>query len=354
MDATPIPTPADLPPLPTGMFGLPLIPNKSPSSCFNDTTQAQAWSCQIWFGSGLTITIGAISPKEPDGPIYDIAINCNQSNTIGNNVFFYGEQPPVISTPQPLQLVNDTLDPNRGPAWFKMLPYNKTVIVPESRLSMPDGAPSVSGRKIRRAFGGPGEYHRKSTAQAGDKPWVCTWPDTLLEVFIYPNQNTSMYKMSLTSTYTPSSTPTKVVDPASAANGAAAPATPGPTPGPGPGEFGPPPPPYPRVVKLEERRMPRSRPATCVKYHIKPQEGNPKLVAEPIFDPNGKQIVIPISEADPAPSMGQGPPPPGMGQGPPGQGPPPGPERRNLAYDTGLLPRDTADLSDCGCLWMVT
>ena len=306
----------------------------------------------------MTITIGSIPPKEPDGPIYDVAINCNQSLTIGNNVFFYGEQPPVITPPQPLQLVNDTLDPNRGPAWFKMLPYNKTVIVPESRLSMPDGAPSVSGQKIRRAFGGPGEFHRKGTAQAGDKPWVCTWPDTLLEVFIYPIQNTSMYKMSLTSTYTPAAAaPTKVTDPASAANGAAAPTapTPGP-PGPGPSEFAPPPPPYPRVVKLEERRMPRSRPATCVKYHIKPQDGNPKLVAEPIFDQNGKQIVVPISEAEPPPGMGpQQPPPPGMGQPAPGQPPPPGgPDRRSLAYDSGLLPRDTADLSDCGCLWMVT
>src|SRR5207244_2852919 len=102
----------------------PLIPNKSPNSCFNDTTQAQAWSCQIWFGAGMTINITPIPPREPGSPLYNIGINCNQSVTMGNNVFFYGEQPPVITTPQPMQLVNDTLDPNRGPAWFNMLSYN--------------------------------------------------------------------------------------------------------------------------------------------------------------------------------------------------------------------------------------
>ncbi|OAA61160.1 hypothetical protein SPI_05184 [Niveomyces insectorum RCEF 264] len=360
VDATPIPTPPNLLPLPTGTFNLPLSKDENPSACFNDTTQAQAWSCSLSFLFGMRVSITSEMPV-PGGPTYNISINCNESSTLSNNVFVYGEQPPVIPTPVPLQLVNDTLDPNRGPAWFKMLPYNKTVVVPESFLSVPTATPTAppvgrrdGGNQLSGAgsFGAVGPFHRKAfPAQAGDRPWVCTWPDTILEIFIYPNQNTSLYKFSLSSTYTPASTtptPTPPPPPPPAPTDAAAsvdradvtsPAVESQTTTTAPVsssyfDMPPPPPPYPRVVKVEERRMANSPQATCVQYQLK-AEGT-GLAAIPNLDANGKTVEIVIGEIESGPPLFSR------------------SERDDMSNDDVFDKRDVSGLSKCGCLWMVT
>ncbi|EPE04704.1 glucan 4-alpha-glucosidase [Ophiostoma piceae UAMH 11346] len=367
VDATPIPTPSNLPGLPTGTFSLPLQKDEGPGACFNDTTQAQAWSCNIPFQYGMIMTINSLSPT-PDGPMYNLSINCNMSATVANNVYFYGEQAPVITTPMPMQLVNDTLDPNRGPAWFKMMPYNKTVVVHETWLSAPAAAATDSPSNKKRyhdnvapasiVWGDGGNpFHRKGVipAQAGDKPWVCTWPDTILEVFIYPNQNTSMYKISLSSAYTPSSAMPTLAS-GSAANagevvsGAAVAPTAGitaikatSTPFPGPTQFPnmpPLPPPFPRVVKVEERRMAKSPQATCVQYELKDEGFG--LKGAPLLDVNGNIVEITIAEVE--------------------SGPPLFSQSKRDVFGSEVYEsdgevfdkRDSFGLSKCGCLWMVT
>lgn len=359
VDATPIPTPPDLPPIPTGTFNLPLTQNRAPNSCFNDTLQAQAWSCNIWpFNSGLTIVVSSNPPGEGVPP-YNISINCNQSNTMTNNVFWYGEQPPMIPTPQPMMLVNDTLDPiQRGPAWFRMVSYSKTVIVQETLMPTPTPTPgptpgpagSSDSKMMRRRWNGHngfgnGDIHRKNVAQPGDKPWVCTWPDTVLEVFIYPRQNASFALrggMNASGTITPGPGPQRTSAPSakeSAAAGlpttsAAAAATSGPS----VFDIPQPIPAYPKVVKIEERRMPRSPQPTCVQYQIKQDPVTGVYSSEPIFDPNGNHVQITIAENETPPQ-----PPP----------PPPPPSRRDVFGDP-LVPRDGNDMSDCGCLWLLT
>lgn len=356
VDATPIPTPPNMPALPTGTFSLPLQKDEGPGACFNDTTQAQAWSCNIPYQYGLSITINSLIPT-PGGPMYNISINRNESATVASSVFYYGEQAPAITKPTFLQLVNDTLDPNRGPAWFKMLPYNKTVVVHETFLSVPTAAPTASSNNKRDAiqvsgsltFGAAGPFHRKGVmpAQVGDKPWVCTWPDTILEVFIYPNQNTSMYKFSLSSTYTPvSATPTPTAPPSTGVvvNGAAAlatdvssasgsassaAATSSQIP-----DLPQMPPPYPRVVKVEERRMANSPQATCVQYELRPEGTGLKAV--PNLDANGKIIEVSIAEIETGPPL--------FAQS----------KRDLLGGDNVFEERDVSGLSKCGCLWMVT
>ncbi|KAL1891635.1 hypothetical protein Sste5346_007551 [Sporothrix stenoceras] len=355
VDATPIPTPANLPSLPTGTFGLPFQINESPGACFNDTTQGQAWKCSITNQYSMTLTINSL-PVTPDGPMYDISINCNESATYENNLFYYGEQAPTITTRTPLQLVNDTLDLNRGPAWFKMMPYNKTVIVRESFLSVPNSQPTSeasSGNNNKRgdgdltgsfSFGAAGPYGRKGAmpAQAGDKPWVCTWPDTILEVFIYPNQNTSLYKISLSSTYTPvttTPTPTTLNPTYTAPTTNGAPATTADITTSGgqssaPTQFPNSPPPYPRVVKMEERRMANSPQATCVQYELKAIGTGLKAV--PNLDANGQPIQITIAEIESGPSLFAH------------------QKRDAMGADEIFEKRDDSGLSKCGCLWMVT
>ena len=351
-DATPIPTPTDLPALVTGVFSLPLMTNRVSNTCFNDTTQAQAWTCNVLIFSSMVMNIQPNIINSTLG--YSISIDANQTLTLSNNVYSYGEQPFLMTTPMPMELVNDTFQPGRGPAWFRMMPFNKTVVVPESLLAPSSAAATptsqVVGRTFNNAFGSnPGDFKRKGIAQPGDKPWVCSWPETFLEIFIYPQQNSSWNKVSPTGTPGPSSLSTTSVPgpsapansgwgggggfpPPSTAAAAGAATTTGPDAPTDTSGWIPPPPLYPRVIKIEERRINRAPMPTCRQVEIT-DDGRP---ARPVKDANGNDVVIYIVENEP--------PPPGaaaVGQS-------------SRAHASGLEHRDISEISDCGCMWFIT
>ncbi|KAK3995841.1 hypothetical protein QBC44DRAFT_217714, partial [Cladorrhinum sp. PSN332] len=167
--AIPVPTPPDLQPLPTGTFSMALMTSRESKTCFQDTTLSQAWNCFFVMGPHLTIT-------QADAG-YTARLTTNESLTLSNNVYSYGEQPPQFEKPFALELVNDTFEMTRGPAWYKLLQYNKTVVIPEALLNSSNTA-SVSGKRIR-SFDMT-DFKRKGLARRGDKPWVCTWPDVYL------------------------------------------------------------------------------------------------------------------------------------------------------------------------------
>jgi hypothetical protein len=97
-----------------------------------------------------------------------------------------------------------------------MLSYNKTVIVP-SHLLDPNGS-STSQQNARRvaSIAGRSNFKRKGVAQPGDKPWVCNWPGTYLELFIYAQQNSSFsnWGQSISMSSASSTTPTEITSPA--------------------------------------------------------------------------------------------------------------------------------------------
>jgi hypothetical protein len=133
---------------------------------------SQAWNCLV--SSGLQMTISK------DDHNYLASLNSNHSYTLASYVYSYGEQPPTIPRPVPLELVSDRSEPNRGPAWYKMLSYNKTVILPEGWLSVPNS--QRRARHLDPPIDGISAFKRKGIAQPGEKPWVCNWPDTYLEL----------------------------------------------------------------------------------------------------------------------------------------------------------------------------
>jgi len=382
-DAAPIPTPTDLPPLPTGNFSMPLMTSRVLSSCFVETTLAQAWQCHLVI-SGLRLSIA--KTKQDSLGDYTAAITCNTSRTVQNNVYSYGEQPFLIEKPVPLELVNDTFDTGRGPAWFKMLPYNKTVIIPEGTLTPPAGPPPPpAGKRHRVRRAGPSKYpigatdfKRKGIISEGAKPWLCTWPETFLEVFIYAQQNSSIASikphppppptpaaspMPAMTSGPPSLTQTGWTDP----NGVTKyPANPGPTnwpdghpegkpnepsrdgtPNPtstaesssSSGVFGPIdtndyftplPPAYPRVIKVEERHMHGHQKPTCTQVEIR--DGQP---AKPVMGPDKKPIVIEIEEM---------------------VSPPPDTTGELGRRDSQFSERDgpSSPANQCGCVWFLT
>lgn len=179
----PITTPTDIAPLPTGTWSIPMMLNKASSNCFRDSTQSKTWDCHF-VPSGMYLSVDNTAPNG-----YTFMINCNHSLTISNNVYSYGEQPALLVNPGALLLVNDSSEANRGPAWFQAFPYNKTVILPQDSLNV---TTTEGVAKMRRRWDSKDYNKRKGYgAQPGDKPWICNWPQTTFELYIYAQQNSS-------------------------------------------------------------------------------------------------------------------------------------------------------------------
>ncbi|KAK8097906.1 uncharacterized protein PG998_013392 [Apiospora kogelbergensis] len=385
LDVVPWPTlPPGLAPLATGDYTLPLSLDRSPSTCFNDTTQAQAWNCNIIF-SQLTLTIKALE-DEPATSQYAASLSYNSSLTLANSVFTYGMQPPSIQDVQ-LILVNDTNEPGRGPAWAFELPYNKTVIIPEELF--PTTTASVSAamptsettnsprfRRGRKAADFSDQFKRKGVAHPGDKPWICHWGGTLLETFIYASQNSSRNPIVTGSSSSSATTPGPTVSytspntgpdnfmgipgyPPTAYTGDVDRMVTTRTPNPSPTTISPTTPTnpfqattptsnkssYPRVVKLEERRTldGRARAPFCRQYNILANGQG----AEPVVDKEGNFVEVSIIEDERTSSSGSN----------SNSNPSRRIRRRDIERYLGhsIEARDVGkDMSNCGCMWWLT
>ncbi|GAB1315797.1 Glucan 4-alpha-glucosidase [Madurella fahalii] len=423
-DVVPIPTPTDLPPLPIGNYSMPLLDDLRSSKCFEDPTLSPAWNCRSVTPS-LYLTVSGTNGR------YNISVDSNHDFILLNHVYAYGTQPPLIREPVALDLVTDKSEPNRGPAWFKTLPYTKTVILPERALSRSDSTESaeIGEKKVRHVTIDPGmaNFKKKMVAQSGDKAWVCNWPDTYIELFIYAQQNSSYSNWSLlpspstsstqtssssSTTPTPSSEPmvaesalsslptgsfdnggpgnehssegkgygmqhaharfppdsstksfttssttstTSTSSTTSSPSSSSSSSSPSTTTTTEPGSPFPsgyasisPRPPYPRVIKVEERRVPTSGAPMPQCTQVKIQE--PGQAAKVVHDDDGEPVVVQIVETEPS----WGP------VGVPDTDEVDGLERRSFSSSSwdrrrrGLQSRDGADMSACGCMWFLT
>ena len=240
-----------------------------------------------------------------------------------NSVYVWGTQPPSVPEPVPLRLVNDTFEPARGPAWWRQIQYDKSVLVSEA---------SFSNQRRRRdwTYTGPikGGFDpsRFMSGNPGpsdkDKAWICTWPNVTMEIFIYPSQNASL-GWGQSSTATPVRTATTSGGPVE---------TPVPAYDPTPS--------YPHVVKFLERRLFRDgddTAAICRQVRII----NDAKDSEPVLDGDGNPVEVAVIErvVTTQESMEQS-------------------ERSrhvDRRSETGSLRRrETLELTDCGCLWWST
>ncbi|CCC13119.1 hypothetical protein SMACR_06337 [Sordaria macrospora] len=207
----PIPTPTDLAALPIGTWSIPMMLSKSSSNCFKDPTQSKTWDCRF-VPSGMYLSV---ENSVPNG--YTFTINCNHSFTMSNNAYLYGEQPALLVNPGELVLVNDSSEANRGPAWFHSFPYNKTVILSQNSLNI---STTEGTARMRRRIDSKDYDRRKGFgAQPGEKPWICNWPQTTFELYIYAQQNSSWSvntqtfapPLATSSVSAPTDSPTKTV-----------------------------------------------------------------------------------------------------------------------------------------------
>ena len=242
---------------------------------------------------------------------------------MGNNSitsFAYGAQPPTLHHPQVLNLALDKYDPSRGPAWyFQTLLYNKVVVVRENELTAPN---SHSKRDVSRPERDTPGLQQKTVPQPGERPWFCYWNNTLLEAFIYVN-DTSTAACALPATTT-SIASTTTSAPSSQTTSLPPYALPSPV-------FMPC---YPKIVKLEERRISQedSTPQPyCVQHYITGDGA-----ALPYLDGNGKPVTIQLNETEP-------PIPPPL-------------VRRSPTFDDaeGFRPNvdERSSTASCGCAWL--
>jgi hypothetical protein len=288
--------PADLAPLPTGSYLLPItVPEVYQSSCLD--TASHAWSCSLPPNS-IVMTISNIIGN-PRTSYYSINISSEEVPMS----YFYGAQPPVIPSEPVLHLVNDTQSPQEGPAWFFQLPYDKVIVVPEDQLSPPSNL-KRDRFELREE---EKDFSQKGVAQIGAKPWFCYWNDTILETFIYVNKasmsgasasgasvsvaSTSVnsgsawsstpwqgnYQMQTATTTSPPSIATSQSGYGYSRSSQYVRSN------------------YPKIVKVEERRIPGiSHPPYCVKMEIQGDNS-----ARPWQDNEGNQVQFWLNETEP-------------------------------------------------------
>jgi len=331
-DATPIPVPTGIPPLPSGTFFFPLgAPGEQERRCIEPSRDMTAWACSV---ANQLLLIDFSNPSRyPQAKIYPAP------SAPGMEGIQYGPQPPRLNSTQSLIWVTDLQDPGRGPALHFQNVYDKVVIIEGERFPSPELHLRNSDKKprhrrfddpVKREYTGPPPSiafdpskppRHRFASTPGEEPWYCYWNSTFIEGFIYiqqpiPGAETQQFTASSPTTEPmPSTTISNTVHPfgapitsaihavsetppasASAPLQARSPAKPSsitqqkevspPAPTSPPLRF-------PFIVKIEERRLPNPEfTPFCQRMIVRPNG-----VTEPKLDKHGQNIIEIIKEA---------------------------------------------------------
>ncbi|KAH6616592.1 hypothetical protein C7974DRAFT_48027 [Boeremia exigua] len=268
--ATPISTPAGFASLPTGAFSLPLgFPQEANPGCLVQANEYSAWSCKMTFAP-VILTINSTG-IDSNGNTQQRASTRGGASLDG--VIQYGAQTPQLDL-QAMDLVLDLDYKSYGPAYHFHTRYDKVVILRPEELT-------AGSALKKRQIGDNMSSRQRFTVQPGDYPWYCYWNNTYIEGYIYAEDNSTAATFTALPTMWPTNSPTSTVtDVAAVAGATQAPSTAATFPT-AAAEVIPTPtvarrdaiadaaasssriPPYPRVVKIEERRLPDSPQPYC-------------------------------------------------------------------------------------------
>ena len=192
-------TPTNLPTIPTGSYSVSFgQASRTSNTCLSDPDQqsAAAWDCN----TDPLLDIAVFDCSDPD---------CKQVSLVADTPtipYRYGAQPPTLSNRVNASLMTDKYDPEKGPAYFFQAEYDKLVVLPFDRLI----APSAKRSLFSRGAGAGAEseiedlrdqmferddpllqVRSSDCPKPRDKPWFCFWNSTIVEGFLYMQQNTS-------------------------------------------------------------------------------------------------------------------------------------------------------------------
>ena len=177
----------------TGTYALSLgAPQATQSACLHNPDQQVGWNCDLAGEAEISIIIDMPPGSDQFGA--QLA-----SDIINDTLLVYGTQRSNMeSLFSPFLMVKDTDEPENGPAFYFQQRYNKLVVIPE------DAIDKDAGKIKREIYNGTGSWTGLQ-AQPSDKPWFCYWNHTFVEGFIYPNKEAIAPPSSTSSA--PSSTP---------------------------------------------------------------------------------------------------------------------------------------------------
>ncbi|KAI9798162.1 MAG: hypothetical protein M1833_004911 [Piccolia ochrophora] len=193
-DAGPVHTkPANLQPPTPGQYSVALGDAQTYSkNCLAGPQLQLAWTCSL-MGPQIQLDVLEQRGSTP------LSIKLGAMTLDGAAMpLQYGQQAPVVTAPQRLSIRYDTDATDAGPAYVAQTAYTKVVILHEdefdprenSKRSLDhDDDDSLAVRTFsRETRTGPPQ---KVQVKKGDKPWLCYWNNTVLDVFIYTMHNSS-------------------------------------------------------------------------------------------------------------------------------------------------------------------
>jgi len=269
-------------PIATGSFQLQISsPQEVQSECVTDSNLAASWDCGLSAPDDLAISIDTT----PNGGVQSALVYSTENHTFVG----YGSYLPYFDTPTALIPVTDLDTPHDGVALHFQLDYNKVVVVPGDLFD------AVKKGNQKRLW--------SPMAKAGDRPWFCSWNNTLLEGFIYVAQPaTSWYNTTGVHELTPPGIPTSSASATSKGPACTYTANSDAT------DVHNDCPPalndnawsklelFPYVIKLEERRHPGdTSTVTCQKMQIL-NDGS----YNPVVDDDGNFITMTVAETNPS------------------------------------------------------
>ena len=124
----------------------------------------------------LVVTINTTS----DGNGSEQVASIKQGSAVPDGIILYGLQTPFLEF-EPMELVLDLDLQAYGPAFHFSANYNKLVILQPDQLSASSGFAKRDETGSRQRF----------QVEAGDYPWYCFWNNTYIEGYIYAEDNSS-------------------------------------------------------------------------------------------------------------------------------------------------------------------
>lgn len=147
-------------------------------NCVVNKTLAPAWSCDVpGWRSQVTITENERGTVNGYNMTFDALVKSK---------IWTGAQPVNLNgRTMALQLVNETIPRQTGPAWFGFQQYEKVVILEENDLKL---TPTKRGLEYKlnpmAALQKRGGGH---PLKEQDRGWHCSWPDAWVKIMVYPN-----------------------------------------------------------------------------------------------------------------------------------------------------------------------
>lgn len=228
-------------------------------------------------------------------------------NGIPDNVIQYGAQTPQLDL-EPMQLVRDLDFQSLGPAFHFSARYDKVVVLRPEELT---AGSALKKRQLTDDM----SSRQRFTVQPGDYPWYCYWNRTYIEGYIYAEDNSTAATFTALPTMYPTNLPSSSVsDSAIVAVATPAPTSTTQTFPTAAAEVIPTSssivrrdaaadaaasssriPPYPRIVKIEERRLPDSPQPYCQRMVLL---DNGKIAPAP--NGNDPTVALWLQEQDPS------------------------------------------------------